>query len=85
MQGFEITMSRSAGTLFFVVLLLRWNNWLGIQAIAHDAFRALVNLTDSPLWIVPLSDESFLSFLVSYILVSYFNRHGEFIILILVL
>lgn len=37
-------------------------------AIAHDAFRALVNLTDSPLWIASLSDESFLGFLVSYIL-----------------
>jgi hypothetical protein len=40
------------------------------QAIAHDAFRSLVNLSDSPIWVTPLSEESFLVFLVSYILVS---------------
>ena len=39
------------------------------QAIAHDAFRALVNLSDSPMIISALSDTSFLQFLVSYILV----------------
>jgi len=40
-----------------------------VQAIAHDAFRALVNLSDSPIMISALSDTSFLQFLVSYILV----------------
>ena len=39
------------------------------QAIAHDAFRALVNLSDSPIMISALSDTNFLQFLVSYILV----------------
>ncbi|KAF9649195.1 DUF383-domain-containing protein [Thelephora ganbajun] len=37
-------------------------------AIAHDAFRALVNLSDSPIIIPALSDTEFLQFLVSYIL-----------------
>ncbi|KIJ55210.1 hypothetical protein M422DRAFT_23824 [Sphaerobolus stellatus SS14] len=37
-------------------------------AISHDAFRALVNLTDSPSWVNALSDQSFIVFLVSYIL-----------------
>ncbi|EPT00980.1 hypothetical protein FOMPIDRAFT_1049223 [Fomitopsis schrenkii] len=37
-------------------------------ATAHDAFRALVNLSDSSLTLGPLSEPSFLSFLVSYIL-----------------
>ena len=40
-----------------------------IQAIAHDAFKALVNLSDSPVMISALSDSGFLQFLVSYILV----------------
>lgn len=39
------------------------------QAIAHDAFRALVNLSDSSIMVSALSDASFLQFLVSYILV----------------
>ena len=42
---------------------------ISIQAIAHDAFKALVNLSDSPVMISALSDSSFLQFLVSYILV----------------
>lgn len=37
------------------------------QAIAHDAFRALVNLSDTSLLVPHLSDTPFLSFLVSYI------------------
>ncbi|KAI0719465.1 DUF383-domain-containing protein [Fomitopsis betulina] len=37
-------------------------------ATAHDAFRALVNLSDSSLALGPLSEPSFLSFIVSYIL-----------------
>ncbi|KAI0048774.1 DUF383-domain-containing protein [Auriscalpium vulgare] len=36
-------------------------------AIAHDAFRALVNLSDSATLVGALSEPSFLSFLVSYI------------------
>ncbi|TDL23760.1 DUF383-domain-containing protein [Rickenella mellea] len=36
-------------------------------ATAHDAFRALVNLTESPSIISQLSDSKFLTFLVSYI------------------
>ncbi|KAF8236647.1 cytoplasmic protein [Tricholoma matsutake] len=36
--------------------------------IAHDAFRALVNLSDSPLLLSPLSETSFLIFIVSYII-----------------
>ncbi|KAH0836459.1 hypothetical protein J3R83DRAFT_8067 [Lanmaoa asiatica] len=37
-------------------------------AVAHDAFRALVNLSDSPLLVVFLTEPSFLAFIVSYIL-----------------
>ncbi|KAI8985535.1 DUF383-domain-containing protein [Trametes punicea] len=37
-------------------------------ATAHDAFRALVNLTDNSLLVGSLSEPSFLRFLVSYIL-----------------
>ncbi|OJA21188.1 hypothetical protein AZE42_01362 [Rhizopogon vesiculosus] len=37
-------------------------------AVAHDAFRALVNLSDSPLLVPFLSEPAFLIFLVSYIL-----------------
>ncbi|CAL1715188.1 unnamed protein product [Somion occarium] len=37
-------------------------------ATAHDAFRALVNLSDDSLFINALSEPSFLTFLVSYIL-----------------
>ncbi|CAG7851745.1 SubName: Full=Uncharacterized protein {ECO:0000313/EMBL:CCA71655.1} [Serendipita indica DSM 11827] len=37
-------------------------------ATAHDAFRALVNISDSNLLAGPLSDPLFLGFLVSYIL-----------------
>ncbi|KAF9461493.1 hypothetical protein BDZ94DRAFT_1283435 [Collybia nuda] len=36
--------------------------------IAHDAFRALVNLSDSPLLVASLSEHSFLTFIVSYII-----------------
>ena len=39
------------------------------QTTAHDAFRALINLSDCPLMLGPLSEPSFLNFLVSYILV----------------
>ncbi|KAJ4479722.1 hypothetical protein C8J55DRAFT_514193 [Lentinula edodes] len=37
-------------------------------AIAHDAFKALINLSDSPLLVSTLSEPSFLNFLVSYII-----------------
>ncbi|KZV68777.1 DUF383-domain-containing protein [Peniophora sp. CONT] len=37
-------------------------------AIAHDAFRALVNLSDSPMLVNTLSEKNFLTFIVSYIL-----------------
>ncbi|KAF8903447.1 hypothetical protein CPB84DRAFT_768454, partial [Gymnopilus junonius] len=37
-------------------------------SVAHDAFRALVNLSDSPLMITPLSEPSFLKFITSYII-----------------
>ncbi|RDB23378.1 Protein HGH1 [Hypsizygus marmoreus] len=36
--------------------------------IAHDAFRALVNLSDSLLLLTPLSEANFLTFIVSYII-----------------
>ncbi|KZT25139.1 DUF383-domain-containing protein [Neolentinus lepideus HHB14362 ss-1] len=36
--------------------------------VAHDAFRALVNLSDSPLLATSLSDPQFLIFITSYIL-----------------
>ncbi|KAF9449402.1 DUF383-domain-containing protein, partial [Macrolepiota fuliginosa MF-IS2] len=36
--------------------------------VAHDAFRSLINLSDSPLLISPLSELSFINFLVSYII-----------------
>lgn len=41
--------------------------------MAHDAFRALVNLSDSPSLVPFLSEPAFLTFLVSYILVSAFH------------
>ncbi|KAF8184421.1 hypothetical protein BJ912DRAFT_974782, partial [Pholiota molesta] len=37
-------------------------------SVSHDAFRALVNLSDSPLLIAPLSEPAFLSFITSYII-----------------
>ncbi|KAF9266715.1 DUF383-domain-containing protein [Marasmius fiardii PR-910] len=37
-------------------------------AVAHDAFRALVNLSDAPMLVSSLSEPSFLNFLVSYII-----------------
>lgn len=40
-----------------------------IQPVAHDAFRALVNLSDSPLLVASLAEPTFLNFLVSYIIV----------------
>jgi hypothetical protein len=40
------------------------------QATAHDAFKALVNLSDSSVLAGPLSEPRFLAFLVAYILVS---------------
>ncbi|KAK2462246.1 hypothetical protein APHAL10511_005742 [Amanita phalloides] len=36
-------------------------------AVAHDAFRALVNLSDSPMLVGPLTEASFLDFIISYI------------------
>jgi hypothetical protein len=41
-----------------------------MQAVAHDAFRALVNLSDSPMIHPYLLEQSFLIFLVSYIVAS---------------
>lgn len=41
-----------------------------IETVAHDAFKALVNLSDSPLLVATLSEPSFLNFIVSYIIVS---------------
>ncbi|KAJ6580870.1 hypothetical protein B0H19DRAFT_1207074 [Mycena capillaripes] len=37
-------------------------------SVAHDAFRALVNLSDSPMLVAPLSEPAFLTFIVSYII-----------------
>ncbi|KAG6819178.1 hypothetical protein H0H93_014598 [Arthromyces matolae] len=37
-------------------------------SVAHDAFRALVNLSDSPLIVSSLSEPNFLTFIVSYII-----------------
>ncbi|KAK7060767.1 Protein hgh1 [Paramarasmius palmivorus] len=37
-------------------------------AIAHDAFKALVNLSDAPILVSSLSEPSFLNFLISYII-----------------
>ncbi|KAJ7777173.1 hypothetical protein B0H16DRAFT_1504558 [Mycena metata] len=37
-------------------------------SVAHDAFRALVNLSDSPMLVTPLSEPAFLTFIVSYII-----------------
>ncbi|KAG7093456.1 hypothetical protein E1B28_007132 [Marasmius oreades] len=36
--------------------------------VAHDAFRALVNLSDAPMLLSSLSEPSFLNFIVSYII-----------------
>lgn len=40
------------------------------QATAHDAFKSLVNLSDSSVLASPLSETRFLAFLVAYTLVS---------------
>ncbi|KAJ7068907.1 hypothetical protein B0H15DRAFT_935345 [Mycena belliarum] len=37
-------------------------------SVAHDAFRALVNLSDAPMLVAPLSEPPFLAFLVAYII-----------------
>ncbi|KAJ7147621.1 hypothetical protein C8R43DRAFT_526799 [Mycena crocata] len=37
-------------------------------SVAHDAFRALVNLSDSPMLVATLSETPFLTFIVSYII-----------------
>ncbi|KAF8801366.1 DUF383-domain-containing protein [Phlegmacium glaucopus] len=37
-------------------------------SVAHDAFRALVNLSDSPLLVSSLSETPFLNFITSYII-----------------
>ncbi|KAK7031687.1 hypothetical protein R3P38DRAFT_2925142 [Favolaschia claudopus] len=37
-------------------------------SVAHDAFRALVNLSDSPMLVTSLSEPAFLTFIVSYII-----------------
>ncbi|KAJ6617018.1 hypothetical protein B0H10DRAFT_2164537 [Mycena sp. CBHHK59/15] len=37
-------------------------------SVAHDAFRALVNLSDSPMLVATLSEPAFLTFIVSYII-----------------
>ncbi|KAJ7663888.1 hypothetical protein DFH06DRAFT_1324398 [Mycena polygramma] len=37
-------------------------------SVAHDAFRALVNLSDSPMLVASLSEPAFLTFIVSYII-----------------
>ena len=49
---------------------LEWRVHVHLQATAHDAFRALVNLSDNSLLINTLSEPTFLKFVVSYILVS---------------
>ncbi|KAJ7708974.1 hypothetical protein B0H17DRAFT_1031405 [Mycena rosella] len=36
-------------------------------SVSHDAFRALVNLSDSPMLVSTLSEPAFLAFIVSYI------------------
>ena len=41
-----------------------------LKATAHDAFRALINLSDNSLLIGTLSEPTFMKFIVSYILVS---------------
>ena len=54
------------------VYLLRYShitNNYSQQAVAHDAFRALVNLSDSPMLVNSLAEPTFLNFLVSYIIV----------------
>ena len=43
---------------------------ISLQATAHDAFRALVNLSDNSLLAGSLSEVSFMKFIVSYIIVS---------------
>ncbi|KAF8211111.1 hypothetical protein K438DRAFT_105389 [Mycena galopus ATCC 62051] len=37
-------------------------------SVAHDAFRALVNLSDSPMLVASLSEPAFLVFIVAYII-----------------
>ncbi|KAF5381406.1 hypothetical protein D9757_009079 [Collybiopsis confluens] len=39
-----------------------------LEAVAHDAFKALVNLSESPSIVASLSDVPFLTFLVAYII-----------------
>ena len=62
-------MSRSAGKQSLDENLLTETYLEDDQATAHDAFRALINLSDNSLLAASLSESSFLNFIVSYILV----------------
>ena len=62
-------MSRSAGKQSLDENLLTETDLEDDQATAHDAFRALINLSDNSLLAASLSESSFLNFIVSYILV----------------
>ncbi|KAA1468932.1 DUF383-domain-containing protein [Dentipellis sp. KUC8613] len=63
LQGSGLAKPQESEVIRDLKLLCRDN-----LAVAHDAFRALVNLSDSPLLSAFLSEKSFLSFLVSYII-----------------
>lgn len=59
------------GTSWYVLLscLYAQRNLTAHKAIAQFAFRALVNLSDSPILSSYLSEPAYLDFLVSYIIV----------------
>ena len=61
-QGFEDFMSRSIGEATRVIHAGNTVLKLTSQAISHDAFRALVNLSDNSILAEALSEPSFLSF-----------------------
>ncbi|EIM86519.1 DUF383-domain-containing protein [Stereum hirsutum FP-91666 SS1] len=63
MQGGGLKKPKDSEVIRDLKLLCRDN-----LAVAHDAFRALVNLSDSPLLVTSLAEPTFLNFLVSYII-----------------
>lgn len=56
--------------MYALLSLVFYSSCRYIQAVAHDAFRALVNLSDSPMIHPHLIEPLFFTFLVSYIVVS---------------
>lgn len=65
----QASLSGSASQSFFISFSSTMDT-MTLESVAHDAFKALVNLSDSPMLVSTLSETSFLAFIVSYIIVS---------------